>query len=57
MKRQRQLPMDEQEDILFSDYVIIQSELTSDTPKEYLNLHGVEWFYNKKTHTYSGEKQ
>jgi hypothetical protein len=51
------LPVDKQEEILFSDYAIIQSELTSSSPKEHLNLHGVEWFYDKKTRTYTGKKQ
>ena len=56
MKRQGQISIGKQEDILFSDYIIIQSELASDAPKEYLNLHGIEWFYDKETHSYSGEK-
>jgi hypothetical protein len=51
------LPVDKQEEILFSDYAIIQSELTSSSPKEHLNLHGVEWFYDKETHTYTGKKR
>jgi len=46
------LPISEQEDILFSDYVVIQAELSGGTPKEYLNLHGIEWFYDKETNTY-----
>ena len=54
--KNKQLPIGRQEEILFSDYVIIQAELTSGSPKEYLNLHGVEWFYDKETHTYTGEK-
>jgi hypothetical protein len=54
--KSKQLPIERQEDILFSDYVKIQSELTSDAPKEHLNLNGVEWFYHKETHTYTGEK-
>lgn len=51
------LSIQEQEDLRFSDYIIIQRELFSRTPASYMRLHGVEWFFDNAHKQYTGKRQ